>query len=583
MKSVSTSSVIRAGRRKLGVLPLLAIGAVVAAVVAQQGTASAHPLGNFTINHSTTIEVAESGVTVYRVLDLAEIPALQTLQGLPTDANGDPVLEAWAADQAESLAIDMTLAINGNNVAFSDVSRETSLLEGQGGLKILRLDIIYRGDLPGGALDSEATLTYRDNNYADRIGWREVIARGGPGVVLVGSTLPNESPTNSLRTYPEAALSSPPDVREASLNLEPGVGLPSIAPTTGIEADANIATRGNPDGALAGFTRLIAEKELSAGFIAFALLAAVAFGAVHALSPGHGKTVVAAYLVGSRGTLWHAALLGLVVTATHTSSVYALGFVTLYLSQYIVPEDLYPWMGVISGSIILIMGIALFVGRVRASGVLAPMAMWLRPRGASLASERGGLRLATASAPTPHNYEEDHSHAHEHGFEHDHLSIAEPASPVAAVSHAHGHGLPHALARAEGEKHALGFGSHSHAMPGANGEKVTWQRLVGLGMFGGMIPCPSAIVVMLSAIALHRVGFGLVLIVAFSFGLAAVLTGIGFAVVWAQRVPALKRLMDRAEQSNGLTSMLVRGLPVAAAALVCVVGVVLITRAAGQF
>jgi ABC-type nickel/cobalt efflux system permease component RcnA len=555
------------------IIALFAVIAVVAgAVLATRENASAHPLGNFTINHSTIIEIAESGVTVYRVLDIAEIPAFQTLQQIPTDPNGNPMLTDWAAEQADQLAVGMTLTVNDEQIQLATASHEASLLEGQGGLQTIRLDIIYRADLPHRALDGAATLTYADANYGDRIGWREVIARGGPGVDLVGSALPVESVTDFLHTYPETGLSSPPDVRKASFSFEPGVGGSSIVPVTGVEAQANRATRGNPDGALAGFTKLISEKELSAGFIAFALLAAVAFGAIHALSPGHGKTVVAAYLIGTRGTLRHAVLLGFVVTATHTSTVYLLGFVTLYLSQYIVPEDLYPWMGIIAGGIILIMGLVLFVGRVRATGVLSPVAALLRPGRMSLANERGGLQLAeVAASPREHSY----ANSHEHGLDHHQSSMTAAVRPGTAV--------PKTRNRGEDTAHSHGFGSHTHDVPGANEEPVTWQRLVGLGVFGGMIPCPSAIVVMLSAIALHRVGFGLVLIVAFSVGLASVLTGIGFLVVWAQRVPLLQRAMDRAEHSSGITALIVRGLPIAAAALVCLVGIVLVTRAAGQF
>ncbi len=553
---------------KLRITALLTLAVALGALTfGSTSRAAAHPLGNFTINHSTTIEVAETGITVHRVLDLAEIPAFQDLQQIPRDASGAPMLDGWASARAAALATGMRIEIDGDPVALTVVSRQASLLEGQGGLQTLRLDAVYGASFADGTPAANGVLTYVDDNYADRIGWREVIVRGGPGVDLAGSTLPAESVTNALRIYPDSGLSSPPAVREVTVSFGPGVGLPPLAPLTGVEADHARATRGNPDGALAGFTRLISEEDLSAGFIALALLAAVAFGAIHALSPGHGKTVVAAYLVGSRGTLRHAALLGLVVTLTHTSSVYALGFVTLYLSQFIVPEDLYPWMGVLSGGIIVVMGLALFVGRLRASGAMAAVTSRLRPARLALAGERGGLRLASAGAAPSH----DHT---------PHADAPHADAPHAEHIPAKQHGDHH---HADTSTHSHRVGSHSHAMPGADGEAVTWRRLVGLGIFGGMIPCPSAIVVMLSAIALHRVGFGLVLIVAFSFGLAAVLTGIGFAVVWAQRVPLLQRLMDGADRSTGAAAIIVRGLPIAAAALVCVVGVVLVTRAVGQF
>ena len=521
-------------------------------LVARAGPADAHPLGNFTVNHSTTIEVADSGVTVVRVLDMAEIPTFQTLQRLEKGPGGQPILEPWAQARADELRANMRIGIDGREVRLTAVSHDVALREGQGGLQTLRLVATYMAPLPDGWRDGSPKLTYADGNDTGRIGWREVIARGGPGVDLSGSALPLVSPTEGLLTYPEGTLSSPPDVREATFSFGLGVGAPLLpAP----DADHVTATRGNPDGTLARFTRLISHRELDAGFIAFALLAAMAFGALHALSPGHGKTVVAAYLIGSHGTLRHALLLGITVTATHTSSVYVLGFVTLYLSQYVVPEDLYPWMGVISGGIILLMGLSLFAGRLRSSG-LAPT-LW---RHVSTAWHRRRPVLTLAAEPPATAFDaslrgderQDH-HEHRHGGE----------------GHAHA-------------EHSHGGGSHSHAIPGGDGEPVTWQRLVGLGVFGGMIPCPSAIVVMLSAIALHRVGFGLVLIVAFSFGLAAVLTGIGFVLVWAQRTPLLRRFVQPTERIDGPLAIITRTLPVAAAALVFAVGVVLVMRGASQ-
>src|SRR4029079_11321021 len=156
------------------------------------------------------------------------------------------------------------------------------------------------------------------------------------------------------------------------------------------------ATRGNPDGTLGRFTELVSREDMGIGFVLLALLAAMGFGAIHALWPGHGKTIVAAYLIGSRGTAKHALLLGLTVTATHTSSVYALGFITLYLSEYIVPETLYPWLSIASGGLILLMGVSLLVGRARSSGALDAAWRWLRGDRAqaaagSLASERGAV------------------------------------------------------------------------------------------------------------------------------------------------------------------------------------------------
>ncbi|TMA81772.1 MAG: high frequency lysogenization protein HflD [Deltaproteobacteria bacterium] len=229
---------------------------------------------------------------------------------------------------------------------------------------------------------------------------------------------------------------------------------------------------------------------------------AAALGALHALSPGHGKTIVGAYLVGARGTARHALFLGLVVTATHTLGVYALGLVTLTASHYIVPERLFPWLGAASGLLVLGLGASLATTRLEAA--------------------RGG-----------------HDHSHEHGHDHGH--------------HHHGHG-------------------HSHVHADAGEGALAWRRLFALGVSGGLLPCPSALVVMLGAIALGRIAFGLLLIVAFSVGLAAVLTAIGLLFVYARRwfnhLPADGRVA--------------RYVPVASALVISVAGFLIVVQALAQ-
>jgi ABC-type nickel/cobalt efflux system permease component RcnA len=215
------------------------------------------------------------------------------------------------------------------------------------------------------------------------------------------------------------------------------------------------------------------------------LLLAAGLGALHAMSPGHGKTVVGAYLVGSRGTAKHAAFLGLTVTVTHTSSVFALGLLTLFASHYVLPETLFPYLSLASGVIVLAIGLTLFVRRLRSAFGLAGV--------------------------EGHH----HHHAHEHGHEHEH-------------AHTHTHGD-------ETLTHSHGGREHTHMPPGADGRPLTWRSLLALGVSGGLLPCPSALVVMLSAISLGRVGYGLALIVAFSVGLAATLTAVGLLFVYASR------------------------------------------------
>ena len=209
------------------------------------------------------------------------------------------------------------------------------------------------------------------------------------------------------------------------------------------------------------------------------LLIAAFWGAAHALTPGHGKAIVAGYLVGTRGRPLDAFLLGGIVTVTHTAGVFALGFVTLLLSQFIVPEALYPWLTLASGLLVVGVGASVLLARVRGR-----------------------------------------AHGHDHGHGHDH-------------HHDHHH--------------------HHHDRRG----------LLGVGIAAGLLPCPSALVVLLSAIALHRIGFGLALIVAFSLGLAATITSIGLVAVLAKR--AFSRF-----SFNG---PLIRLLPAASALVILAVGI----------
>ena len=255
------------------------------------------------------------------------------------------------------------------------------------------------------------------------------------------------------------------------------------------------------------------SQPLTVGFVLVALLVAMGWGALHALTPGHGKTMVAAYLAGSRGTARHAFALGATVTVAHTATVFALGFVTLTLSEFILPEQLYPWLNLVSGVLVLALGLAAI--RQRLGGYLR------------------GRAAARAAA-----HEHHHGHGHDHGHAH---------------SHDHGHAHDH------------GEHGHSHAPP----DQLSWRSLLALGVSGGMIPCPSALVLLLGAIALDRTAFGVVLVCAFSLGLAGVVSGIGLAVLYA------RRLFTRIPSSGRA----IRGLPVASAAIITILGLVLTLRA----
>src|SRR5271170_7594979 len=254
-------------------------------------------------------------------------------------------------------------------------------------------------------------------------------------------------------------------------------------------------------------TRLLHQQQLTPWMIAVAIGIAFGLGAAHALTPGHGKTIVAAYLVGSRGTLKHAAFLGGMVTFTHTVSVFLLGLATLFLFQYVVPQKVTQVLGAISGLSIVVIGGWMLYKRLRGAG---------------------------------------HAHTHDHGHEHAH-------------DHHHDHDHPHEHSHAH--THSHGPGGHTH-MP----DEISWSGLAALGASGGLVPCESALVLLLAAVALRRVGLGLVLLVAFSVGLAVVLMAIGILVIYA------KHLLP--ESAKGTGHPIFRWMPVASAAVVMVLGMI---------
>ncbi len=543
----------------LGVLAMLLL-------LVSPTTGLAHPLGNFTVNHYSRIEPSGSGVRVMYILDMAEIPAFQEQSRIDTGQNGqlsEAERDRYADERAEELRRNLHLGLDGAPANLRVENRLLSFPPGQGGLETLRLEVVYLAEFSDWT-GVPIQLTYRDDNSPHRIGWREIITRSGAaGTQIQHASVPAEDRSDELRSYPQELLTSPLNVREARITFVPGAGAAGPLVAAGpraVERSKDV------------YAELAAAEDLSLPVILFSLVTATVLGALHALSPGHGKTVVAAYLIGSRGTAKHAVFLGATVTATHTIGVYALGLVTLYLSQYVLPERLYPILQIVSGLLVVAIGATLFVSRLR--GALAQR------------RARGDEWLLDGSHPhsRDHDHSPDHSHGHGHSHGHDHHGFAvaerEPDPALAGVLHAHGQPTgPWRVERGEvclpvtqrpALTHSHGGRPHSHLPPGAGGQQVTWRSLLALGVSGGLLPCPSALVVLLTAIALHRVAFGLLLIVAFSIGLAAVLVAIGLLLVYAGRV--LQRLSLR----PGLATRL---LPVASALLVVVAGLVITIEA----
>ncbi|HZG53657.1 MAG TPA: hypothetical protein VEZ40_16130 [Pyrinomonadaceae bacterium] len=501
-------------------------------VMALAGAAVAHPLGQFTINHFSRLEVGTSRVQIRYVVDMAEIPTFQELQAMGGNGNqaSGAELETYVERAAARYADGLLLTIDGERVPLQVVARRISLPEGAGGLPTLRIECDFAGMLPAASATANQTrrLKFEDTNYRERAGWREAVVVPAAGVSIFDSTAFGSALTDELKVYPEDLLAAPLDERTVELSFTQGA-IPANA--------AALRTRdGRPLGqARDRFAELISVRELTPTIALFGLLVAAVLGALHAFSPGHGKTVVGAYLVGSRGTAKHAAFLGLTVTITHTAGVFALGLVTLFASQYIVPERLFPILGVVSGGIVLVMGLSLFASR-----LLAALGLRSHDHGHTHGDEHA------------HEHTHDAAHTHTHGHAHGHTHDGDPTVP-----HSHGGGR-----------------AHTHLPPGTDGSRVTWRSLLALGISGGLLPCPSALVVLLSAISLHRVGYGMLLVVAFSIGLAGTLTAIGLAFVYAGRF-----ILDRAgSRINGLA----RVLPVASALVVACLGAALCYEALGQ-
>ena len=471
-------------------------------VLTAPAVAAAHPLGNFTVNRYSGIEVAGSRVYVNYILDMAEVPAFQERQRIVDQ-------DAWAAREARRIARGLTLRLNDEDVRLRPLGQAVGFPRGVAGLRTLRLQVVYASPELGRA-SRPVALAYRDRNFADRIGWKEIVVRATGNARVEAATVPAASISEELLAYPKDLLQSPLDVTsaEASAVVGGSAGAPPRLLSTS-ELEAGVAVRAASDG---GFASLVAKEDLSVGFVLISLLVALFWGAVHAFSPGHGKAIVAGYLIGSRGTPRHAFALGGIVTVTHTIGVFALGLATLALSEFIVPEQLYPWLNLVSAFLVLAVGLTILRWRVRA---------WRRGGDAS-----GGAHS--------HAHGEGHSHAHGGGHSH----------------HAHTHG------------HA-GSHSHGHDPEGAR------RGLLGIGISAGIIPCPTALVVLLAAISLQRIGYGLLLILAFSVGLAAAVTSIGLVAVTA------KNLFNRVS----FEGRLIRALPAGSAVLVIGLGIVMTVRA----
>jgi len=529
--------------------------------ILSSATSFAHPMGNFSINHYSKIKIDQRSIEIRYLIDMAEIPTFQEIRQFDITPKADDPSASRDLDRQEQILKEgLSLESDGQSVRLETISRQVAFADGAGGLPTMKIGFMFRGKLDVTA--GTHKLSYFDNNFPGRAGWKEIVVLGD-GVRILDSSAPGTDRSQELTNYSSDALNSPPQQLSALvgfriLTSEPASDVSAAVATASSRTilqgtkthpafisrkpdnpsraslsnpsseqshgsggqSATVAARPSASRAQNTprnrFTELISTQgRLSFWVLLSAALISAGLGALHALEPGHGKTIVAAYLVGSRGTAGHAVLLGIVVTAAHTAGVYLLGVVTLYASHYIVPEQLYPWLGAISG--LSVAGIGIFI----------------------LLSHLTG---------------ESGEHSHGAGERHAHWFLSMLKQPASKRCKSAEPGNGNSLAGdSEPVERALSL-----------------RELCMLGITGGIVPCPAALVVLLSAFSLHRIGFGLFLITAFSFGLAAVLVTVGLTMVCAKRLIA-----SRVPVGN--TAL--RYLPFLSAAFMVVLGVAITASA----
>ena len=504
-----------ARRVPFGLLRALLVASLALAAIVP--AASAHPLGNFTVNQYTRLDLAETDVSVRYVLDMAEIPTFQRRQhrrrrrrrahlGRGAGAGARPAgRDRRSASASARRRQAGRLALEDARVAFP---------QGQGGLSTTRLDARFRAVGAGArrlAADVRARPTatpptaWAGASCSSRATAASPCARRTRRWAIGRERSPTTRPTCCTRRPTSAP-------RRRWRRSAPAASRCRRSRRTTPRRRPMASSSAKSDG---GFVSLIENGGDLTLFGALAALGlALVFGMFHALTPGHGKTMVAAYLVGTRGRARHALVLGGTVTITHTAGVFALGLVTLSLSQFIVPEQLYPWLNLASGVMVVAIGAFAIRDRLR---------RWLRaarPRRAVAATPTGTITSTrtTTATTTPRTTTDTIT-----------ATATRTRRPISSRC----------------------------------------ARSSPSGVSGGLLPCPSALVVLLSAIALHRLAFGLALIVAFSFGLASVISGIGLAVLYA------RKLFMRLPSDHG---RIVQVLPVASAVIITVLGLVLTAR-----
>ncbi len=463
----------------------------------------AHPLGNFSVNQFAKLEITTTQIRTRQVLELAEIPTINELRIIDANADGkytDEELQTYVSELSSIYILNIAIAIDGQTVPIEIENSKAELREGSGGLSILNIGWNLTSPLSSGM--TAGRVTYANKNYSDRIGWNEIFVTPAPGTSVYESNVFGNAVTDELKSYPEDSLTSALAERNATFLFS--VSSPPASAKLLQTRDGKPLAVAKKD----SFAALIDVPEITPWIAFIGILAAFGLGSMHAMSPGHGKTVVGAYLVGSKGTAKHAAFLGLTVTITHTLGVFALGLITLFASNFILPERLLPILGFVSGILVLYIGLTMFKTRLLQA-------------------------LGVKSSGGHHHHGDGHTHDHS--------------------DHSHSQ---------DESTHSHGGVEHTHMPP----EDISWKGLAALGISGGLLPCPSALVLMLAAISAGKIGYGLILTLVFSFGLAATLTAVGFAFLY------LGRIFDRPSLAS---SRVIKALPVFSAFVITCLGAVI--------
>ncbi|MET7678833.1 sulfite exporter TauE/SafE family protein [Streptomyces seoulensis] len=539
-------------RRSLAVL-----AGACAVLLGSAPAADAHPLGNFTVNRYDGLVAAPGTLRVTHVEDLAEIPATQAgpeLERLGT--------ARWASSRCAEAAKGSEVTVGGRRVALTVSAARAELRPGQAGLDTLRLECAESAPLPEGATVS---VGFHSAGVSSGPGWREITARGDR-MTLSRSDVPRESVSRELTTYPAGLLSSPADTSTARLTLRPGGA--ALSPERA-GPGASVLPRG-ADRWTRALNDLVARRDLTLGFAALALLIAVGLGAAHALAPGHGKTLMAAAAAarGGRARLRDVLPLAASVTVTHTLGVVALGL--LVTAGSAATPSVVAWLGVASGALVLGAGVSLVRRAWRGRGGQAAHTHEPLPVPVPAAGVEGRALALVGGGDGGEAHVGAHHGAGSHGPS-PHVPNPHVRGPYVSGTHGetphvpdHHHPHPHDHSHA----HAHTHGGHTHSHPTA----PTLKGTLLLGFAGGLVPSPSAVVVLVGAAALGQAWFGLLLVVAYGIGLALTLTAAGFAVVRLGSVTG--RLLERnpARRAHPLAALLRRTVPLASALAVLVLG-----------